>query len=179
MKYLHKHSNNILVIFQSLFLSCATVNKPEVPGWVLDMHKIYPNEQYVAQRGYGFDHQSAQVSALEGISRYFSTHIESEMRELITVTDTGSSSILKDETFIQSQTNLFAVNYTKTWYNKSSGQWEIVAYINRNEAWELYEPELKRKNDAFRAMYDEAERKNEPFQKILFYSNANNIAIKE
>jgi hypothetical protein len=157
----------------------VTTNDTKIPEWSIDVNKVYPNDRYIAQRGYGVDHQSAQMDSLETISRYFSTHIETKMQEVIMITDERSSGILKNETFIKSQTNLFAVNYTEPWYNRSTEKWEVVAYINRIEAWTIYEPELRRKADTFNTMYKEAERQDEHFMKILFYSNANDLSIKE
>lgn len=165
--------------FIIFYLSCATANNNKIPEWTIDLNKVYPNEQYIAQRGYGTDRQSAQLFALEAISRYFSTHIENEMREVITVTDKKSAGILRDEIFIQSQTNLFAVNYATPWHNKDIEQWETVAYINRSEAWSLYEPKLRLMTDTFKSMYEEAERHDEPFKRLVFYSSANELATKE
>jgi hypothetical protein len=183
MKHLQQCQKNISPIFLLIsvysFVSCITINKSEVPIWIGDINKVYPNEQYIAQRGYGYDQQSAQLSALGAISRYFSAHIETEIRETITVTDKISTSILRDESFIKSQANLFAVNYTEPWYSKDVDQWQVVAYINRSEAWSLYEQELRIKTNMFNAMYKEAEFTDESFKKVLFYSNADTLASKE
>jgi hypothetical protein len=156
-----------------------TTNNTKIPEWSIDVNKVYPNDRFIAQRGYGFDRQSAQIDSLKAISRYFSTHIETKMQEVIMITDERSSGMLKNETFTNSKTNLFAVNYTEPWYNRSTDKWETMAYIDRIEAWTIYEPELRRKADTFNAMYKEAERQDEPFKKILFYLNADDLLIKE
>jgi hypothetical protein len=74
---------------------------------------------------------------------------------------------------------LFAVQYTEPWYNKTASQWETVAYINRANAWEIFEPNLRQKTNAFNAMVDKAENQHEPFRKILLYIAASELAQKE
>jgi hypothetical protein len=164
-------------ILAGLLCSCASAGT--APQWTADVSSVYPNEKYIAQRGYGDSRQSAELAGLAAISQYFSAHINTGMRELITVTDEGSASSLNSETFVQSQTKLFAVRYAAPWYNKSANQWETVAYIDRDEAWKIFEPELRQKADAFNAMYQEAGLQDEAFTKILLYTKALNLASRE
>ena len=51
---------------------------PAPPEWVSAMdgvESVYPNAQYIAQRGMGKTQAEAEVTALAAISRYFSTQI--------------------------------------------------------------------------------------------------------
>jgi len=105
--------------------------------------------------------------------------ISTSAKETVRVTDHGSTSSIDSETFVSSQTKLFAVRYTEPWYNQSANQWETVAYIDRAEAWEIFEPNLRQKTDAFSALYSEAEKQKEPFTKILLYIEASGLAVKE
>ena len=160
-------------------LSCATVQTSQAPLWTADAEAVFPNRDFIAQKGYGIDRKNAENDALSAISRYFSMTINTSAREAIRVTDEGSTSVIDSETFVNSQANLFAVNYTEPWYNQTANQWETVAYINRAEAWDIFEPRLRQKADAFRVLVEEADRQREPFTKILLYSNALSLVAAE
>jgi hypothetical protein len=51
-------------------------------------------------------------------------------------------------------------------------QWQTVAYIDRNEAWTVYEPRFKRQADAFQALYAAAENESGQFRKYLRFAAA-------
>jgi hypothetical protein len=51
---------------------------------------------------------------------------------------TESSEII-NETFVQSQIDLFGIRYAEdAFYNQAEKEWQTVAYIDRNEAWTVY-----------------------------------------
>jgi len=167
------------VVAAIMLLSCATANSTKPPPWTADVEASFPRSGFIAQKGYGHDKKNAETDALSAISRYFSMSISASAKETVSVTDQGSTSTIDSETFVSSQTKLFAVRYTEPWYNQSAGQWETVAYIDRAEAWEIFEPNLRQKTDAFSALYNEAEKQKEPFTKILLYIEASGLAVKE
>jgi hypothetical protein len=171
----------ICYIFLSLtflFLSCAT-RAVVAPLWTADVSTVFPNDAYIAQKSYGADKRGAETAALAALARFFKSNIETRATEVITVTDAGSQSTLTDETFVQSQIELFAVRYTEPWYNNDTGYWETVAYINRDEAWGIFEPKLAQKTNAFNALYDEAEKQTDSLTRILLYSKAAGFANRE
>ena len=159
--------------------SCATANSAKPPPWTADVEASFPRSDFIAQKGYGPDRKSAETDALSAISRYFSMSISASAKETVSVTDQGSTSSIDSETFVSSQTKLFAVRYTEPWYNQSAKQWETAAYIDRAEAWEIFEPNLRQKADALSALYNEAEKQKEPFTKIALYIRASGFAVKE
>lgn len=167
------------VVTTIMLLSCATANSAKPPLWTADVEASFPRSDFIAQKGYGHDKKNAEIDALSAISRYFSMSISASAKETVSVTDQGSTSTIDSETFVSSQTKLFAVRYTEPWYNQSAKQWETIAYIDRAEAWEILEPNLSQKTDAFSAIYNEAEKQKEPFTKILLYIEASGFADKE
>jgi hypothetical protein len=164
-----------------LVCSCANVpvNRTLAPLWTADVNAAYPDETYIARKSYGSNKQGAQISALAALSKFFLSQITVSDLEQVRVTDAGSQSTLTAENMVRSQIDLFAVRYTEPWYNDGTGQWEAVAYIDRNEAWGIFEPNLTQKTNMFNAVYDEAERQNEPLRRILLYTKAAGIARRE
>jgi hypothetical protein len=168
-----------LSIFSLLLASCAVTPKAAPPAWLSDVYAVYPQERYVIGHGYGANRQSAENAALSAISQYFNQKISTETVENTTVDTEGrSSSAINANTFIQSQTDLFAVRYTQAYHNEGLQEWETVAYIDRGEAWNIYEPKLKQKTDAFIKIYTLAEKETDTFKKVVLYTKAVNYSIE-
>ena len=91
------------------------------------------NSSYIAQTGYGVTKESAENAALAAISKFFQMNIEVKAEEQTTVTNAGANSTMTEEVFVNSQTELFAVHYTKPRFDKKQKQYEVTAYIDRAE----------------------------------------------
>ena len=159
--------NIIFILSALLLLSCATT--PKTPAWDMSpsaMAQAYPDSRYIAQRGIGTDKASAEADAVAAIARYFNTQVsyqfEERMRAQNDITQTDS----KSEIIISSYINLFGIRYAHDAYMKDK-QWVTVAYINRNEAWQVYQPRFKQLTDAFILLTNEAENETDPFRKAL------------
>jgi hypothetical protein len=168
-----------LCLLGTLFmLSCAATPPPL--AWVLDTEAAYPRESYIAQPGRGSGRQEAELVGLEAISRYFASEVQSSVsaKRSYTEQDGAASQTTRvdEQVFVQSQTKLFAVRYTDAWHNPATGEWEVLACIDRAEAWAIYEPALRQKADAFRSLYQAAETSGEPLKQFYLYSAARGLA---
>lgn len=134
--------------------------------------EYFNNPAYIAQRGLGETEQIAQQNALAGISKFFQTSITVEASEKTKITDEGSKSELSEDVFVKSQTELFAVHYTKAKYNKKQKLYELTAYIDREEAWQIYKPKVESAVQSFEHLYSDAENQNETILKITGFVNA-------
>lgn len=130
------------------------------------------NSAFIAQKGFGETEQIAQQNALAGISKFFQTSITVEASEKTKVTDSGSQSELSENVFVKSQTELFAVHYTKAKYNKKQKLYELTAYIDREEAWQIYKPKVESCVQSFERLYSDAKNQNENILKITGFVNA-------
>jgi hypothetical protein len=127
---------------------------------------------------------SAQNDGVAQISRWITSQIETSQSSRLSITErngeSGESRQTGEETFVSSQTNLFAVRYAPDpWYNAAEKQWETVAYIDRDEAWIIYEPQVRQRSDAFTKLYNAAETEAEPFRKFFQYQRAQAYAVQE
>jgi hypothetical protein len=143
-----------------------------------------PTAKYIAQRGRGPDLASAQNDGVAQISRWIMSEIETSQSSRLSITERNGAideSRQTDEaTFVSSQTNLFAVRYAPDpWFNKAENQWETVAFIDRDEAWAIYEPQVRQRADAFTKLFNAAEAEAEPFRKFLQYQRAQAYAEQE
>jgi hypothetical protein len=145
------------------------------------MEAVYPRAAYIAQRGEGGDRQDAELAALSAISYYFESEINARQsnRSVWTERDgvTSAESRTEAETMVQSQTRMAAVRYAEDpWQNPSTGKWETVAYLDRNEAWALYEPRAKMVSDGLLALMNAAENEGEAFSRVLRFGTAASYA---
>lgn len=161
-----------------LFFSCASA--PTVRNSIASEasfeQMLFSSSAYIAVRGYGQDAVSAEHNALAGVSRYFSSRISVNTAEKTLVTDHGSKSRLEDVTRILSDTTLFAVRYTKARFNKEQKNYEVIGYINREEAWQIYAPKVQQAAEAFSGLYAMGKQQNSDFRQALFLLQAREAA---
>ncbi|GHV27338.1 hypothetical protein AGMMS4952_08840 [Spirochaetia bacterium] len=163
----------LLVFSLAIILSCATT--APIPDWAQSpaaITQVYPAETYIAQRGRGQTRDAAEAAAAAEIARYFTSQINANSSFRTTTSTqngvTGESLETETSTFVTSEINLAGLRYAQdAFYNKASKQWETVAYLDRAEAWALYEPRFKRQADSFRALYDAADAESDQFRKAL------------
>jgi hypothetical protein len=138
---------------------------------------VYPRAAYIAQRGEGGTRQDAELAALGAISYYFASEINASQssRSVWTERDgvTNAESRTEAETIARSQTRMVAVRYAEDpWRNPATGKWETVAYLDRNEAWTLYEPQARTVSGALLALVKAAEDEGEAFSRVLRFGTA-------
>ena len=134
------------------------------------------NSSYIAQTGYGATKESAENAALAAISKFFQMNIEVKAEERTTVTNVGANSTMTEEVFVNSQTELFAVHYTKPRFDKKQKQYEVTAYIDREEAWRIYEPKIEDSVQSFEQFYSNAISQSDNLSKIIGLSRASKEA---
>jgi hypothetical protein len=158
--------------------ACAgTPRTAEPPAWAHNVEDVYPRTAYIAQRGEGRTRQEAELAALGALSFYFESEISAGQSGRRVWTEqngvTNTESRTETETTVRSQTRLTAVRYAEDpWYNPAAGAWETVAYLDRNEAWTLYEPRAKKVSDTLLALVTEAEHEAEAFVRALRFGTA-------
>ena len=105
--------------------------------------------------------------------------IHTESSEYTIVSGNNKSQTeLQNNIFVESQTELFAVHYTEPVFNKKQKIYEIIAYINKEEAWNIYEIRVKNIIDTFDSIVSTAKTENEYFKQILLYKKAQFFAEK-
>jgi hypothetical protein len=103
------------------------------------------------------------------------TSVERSRRAVWTEQDglTNTESTTTEEILVASHTRLVAVRFTEDpWYNRSTKIWETVAFIERDEAWPLFEPVAQIQADAFLNLVKAADEETEPFNAVLRYGIA-------
>jgi hypothetical protein len=162
------------VILCSL-LSCAA-QPPARPDWAAApaaVRRVFPDSEYLAQRGRGPAREAAETNAAGELARFISSQITANRGYRITTSGNTESINTQDEAWVQSQMRLFGVRYAEdAYYDKAAREWHTVAWIERDEAWKIYEPGFKRQADALDALFTAAENERDPFKKALRFAAA-------
>ena len=167
----------ILFLIITQFSFAAGGSDKGQPQWVLNLEEVYPNAQFVTARGEGATRREAETRAAAVISQYFLSQITAEQSSRAVYTTRNDAVNVErqtiDNTVIETQMKITAMRYAQDpWHNKKAKQWETIVYINRNEAWDLYEPNAKRQSDALLNLIRAADEEKEPFNAFLRYGNA-------
>jgi hypothetical protein len=166
----------------ALLAACAETPRPvpsgEIlpPAWMGDLEAAFPGGRYIAVRGTSGSRETVNQAALNALSAYFQVQVSSrtDIAESYTEEDGAVSQSLRleQETVARTETELFAVRYTDPWQNPIGGTWETVVYIDRDEAWAIFEPRLSSRTAPFMALYQAAEADTESLRRFFRYKAA-------
>lgn len=127
---------------------------------------------YIAGKGYGESPTAARQAALGEVAAFFTAKVATETSELVEVADNKSSSLMRQETFVSTQTELFSVRYGEPYYLEGQKLWECVAYMHRGEAWEMYRQKFEPLVETFASLCRSGAAEADDFSRLLSYSRA-------
>jgi hypothetical protein len=170
-------NNAVFMFLMVFFTACASAPNVPAPAWVANIQSVYPRDIYITGRGSGSARQDAEANALAEIALYFvrETSVERSRRASWSERDgiTTAESRTEENILVESQTRLVAIRYVDDpWLNPATKSWETAAYIERDEAWAIYEPVAKRLADTFMSLIKAADGETEPFNAVLRYGTA-------
>lgn len=149
-------------------------------GTLLSAEDYLSNPAYIAQNGFGETEAAARQNALGGLSKFFqmTISVQTTGKTIMenSVSGTTAKKTLSNDVFVHSQTELFAVHYTKARYNKNQKLYEVTAFIDRNEAWNVFRPKVEAKVNGFETFYSNAEFQGDSFLKIIEFTKAQEYA---
>ncbi|GHV92608.1 hypothetical protein AGMMS50268_31110 [Spirochaetia bacterium] len=158
------------LLFFASFSGCASAPPPP---WAYSPESVYPRAEYLTGRGTGPSRAEAETAALAEIARIFGVAFSSTARGRETFStrngNTEESRELSTETLTRTYTELFSLKYADPWRNPQTKQWEALAYINRQEAWETYEPRLRSVTASFMTAFEAAGAADDPLSQYSRY----------
>lgn len=172
------------VLMVSLFIACAST-PGQKPLWA-DYDTIeaaYPKALYIARIGMASSGAKAGVLAEGELATYFTHTVRSEstaqqkMESAAGETTTDSRMIVREVT-VESLMNLFAIHRTTPFFDKDRNQYVCCAYIQREEAWKLYESQLFSSRERFFSFYKPAQNEKDPLKKMLLLKRTEDVAAE-
>ena len=166
----------ILILSTIASLSSCGTTSEIAPDWLADYRTVYPDTEYIAQRGRADTELTAKTEAVAQIARYFQTSVNANLKTSIqSVTNGGTvsetTSVVNDVD-VMSQVDLFAVECTDPYFNRKENKWYCVAFIEREKAWTQYKPTVDGAKSEFHAMKKNADDETDPFTKCAAYGKA-------
>lgn len=148
------------------------------------LREVFPDADYIAQRGRGKTRKAAEVNAAAEIARYITSQVNTQAGTRMTaaqINGTGAEKIeVINEQIIKTQIDLFGIRYADgAFYDKASREWQAAAYIEREEAWRVYLPRIQTQGDSFLNVYKAAEQEDDAFKKVLRYNAALAYSLKD
>lgn len=159
-------------LFSMLISSVLLFAKPKSsePEWFQNYRNFYPNKEYIAQRGSGTTSEDAKTDALAALARYFQSNVSANLStSLMSITTTDSvneQTVVVDEVNVQSQVDFFGVEYTESYFYKPEKKWYCVVYINREDAWVQYKPQIDISRNTFDSLYKNLNKETDDFTKL-------------
>ncbi|MCL2245235.1 MAG: hypothetical protein FWC03_12350 [Treponema sp.] len=170
----------IIPFFSVLILSsCASLPTDPAP-WDASpaaLRQIFPDSEYIAQRGTGATKAAAEAAAAAELSRFFASQISANRGYQITANNAAQTINTFDEAYVKSQINLFGIRYAHdAYYRRDLREWRTVAWIERDEAWAVYSPGFLQQAQSFNALFDAANQDQDQFRKALRFMAADAYA---
>lgn len=173
---------SILALSVLLAAGCASSpsgNSGAEPDWLLNYRSAFPREKYIVQKGEGSKRDEAISDATAQIARYIQSEVDSRLSSSIKqmVTGEGADAVASQEISTEERTE---INSTVTLLNlesesyfvKSEKVWQAVAFIEREEAWKRFEPQVQDSLVSFNAAFKKATAEDEPFIANIYYRSA-------
>ena len=167
-----KHTANLgCLLLAAALAGCAGAPRGEaMPEWVTNHRTVYPDTEYLAQRGSGKSAEAAQTDAMSQIARYFQTNVSANLSTTMQSITSGASvderTTVVDDVRVSSEVSLFALEHTEPYYLKKEKKWYCVAYMNRATAWKQYKPQIDGALKTFLGQYENAAAEGDPFTRI-------------
>ena len=158
-----------------VIISALSAKAPVEPDWVQNYRTVYPDSEYLAQRGSGKKGEQAKTDALAQLASYMQTSVNANFSTRYEATEedekVSEKTSIVNEINVSSNIALFGVEFTEPYYSKSEKKWYCLAYINRENAWNLYEAEVSKEKNIFLSFYNKAMQENEPVKRIKLLSD--------
>ncbi|MDR2661373.1 MAG: LPP20 family lipoprotein [Treponema sp.] len=136
-------NRKLRVGFVFLFVFYANlVFAQEAPRWVTRQGMVYPPDKYLTGTGEGRSEEEARTRALAQISRFFQTTVD-DTQELFysyrqTLSGSDERTAASQQSVVTSEADFFGVRFAETYFEKN-GNVRALAYIDREEALEVYD----------------------------------------
>ena len=170
----------IFYIFCFLAAACFAKVKSE-PEWFKNYRSVFPNSEYLAQKGSGTTAEDAKTDAASQLARYFQSTVSANLSTTMSSITAGTSVLEEtrviDEVNVSSEVEFIGLEYTESYYYKPEKKWYAIAYMVREDAWIQYKPKIEAEKTKFYSFLKKAESEEDIFTKISLYKSAWKVSV--
>jgi hypothetical protein len=178
----NKHRDKPKNILTAVFLLGCTVSlqADSEPPWYREKNTYFPDSAFISVLGKGSTLEKAKTMALNELSLFFkaSVNVRQELITKIQQVISGKddhyarNSIMNEVSVISSQEDFLGVRFTSPWHNKETETWNILAYINKREAEEIYASRINTNKMIIESLLAAAEKETKPIYKYGYLIRA-------
>ena len=173
-------NKNMLLILTIVAGTRLLAAGPE-PRWVRFREQEYPDSRFISALGMGKGDEEAKNAAMNGLALYFKSTVSvqqqilTQYNEVVSGTQkkTEKDTAMSNQVQIASQAEFLGAHFTSPWYNEQNRNWYVLAYINKQEAVELYQNRISANLTMLETMLTETK---EPLQQYQAFKRAASIA---
>jgi len=162
----------------------VTAKKNKVPEWVMNPQSKYKDAYYLSAVGSGDTKKSAEKDAYSNLSKIFQADIKSDetLTQKFEETTVGDKTSLTAEekmrnlTQIQSEQTLKNVKIGDSYFDPNSGEYYVIAYLNRSETEDIYNNELTQNTQKIDQYYSQYNAGTSKLDKLKYLSDAIELA---
>ena len=167
--FISKKRNRIcMFFFFFVYIYTGFLYGKSVPSWYQNKNLVYPSDFYISAIGEGSEKAEAEIDAVSGISKYFQISTETYDNLLKEYNQTESDTFysfyehteINQKTTISSKADFFGVQFAEGFF--IDGKYMTLAYINRDDVFEVYRQRIKLNESKMRSLLLIAEDYNNP-----------------
>lgn len=155
----------------ALLMACAYCFADSVPSWVIKPEKDFPSRQYIRSIGEANTVKAAKAAALAEISLFFEAKTEvvtQAVKKSCEIIEGDKQFFASSKSFgqlvnIKSNADFFCVNFTDSYYDVKHDKHTVLAYIDKNEAAEIYRTRIAALLESVDSLMAYAKKESEPF----------------
>jgi hypothetical protein len=174
----------LVMIFMSCAPSMVTAKKNKAPDWIMNPQSKYKDAYYLSSVGAGDTKKSAEQDAYSNLSKIFQAEIKSDetLTQKFEETTVGDKTSLTAEekmrnlTQIQSEQTLKNVKIGDSYFDPNSGEYYVIAYLNRSETEDIYHNEISQNTQKIEQFYSQYEEGTSKLDKLKYLSEAIDLA---
>lgn len=143
---------------------------PSSPVWMTDEGRlsVFPSSQYLSAFAFGGTPDAANNKAAEQLSEFIKSHITSSVNYSLSNDD---YSVSQDST-VATDNLMYSTEYTTPYYSDYHGMYCVVAFIDRNKAFNYVKPKLDSAAKTFPSEYEQALLLEDDFDKVIAINKA-------
>lgn len=117
------------LLFLAVSICPVFAKKVPEPEWFKNYKKVYPNSEYIAQRGSGATAEDAKTDAASQLARYFQSTVSANLSTVMSSITSGTSideeTRVIDEVNVTSEVEFIGLEFTESWFYKpeKNGMW--------------------------------------------------------
>lgn len=183
MLYKIKHTY-ILLVVSLLFSACGTSqNKKEkvdvdeaLPSWINNYKDDYPDMLFLSNMGVSEYKSMAEKQAYKGIANAFEVQINAtdDSKEVTTESADKFNQTYSSVFNISTTTdqNLINIETSKSYFDKNSGKYYILATLNKSNTSAIYQKERNKLLTDAESIYDKSRTEDDNLLNIAYISNS-------